>query len=410
MTQWIITSPDGTKYRVTAPEGASQADVIARVQREHSKQPAKPAEPTKPAEPSTIGTGLAGLTQGGVLDPIEGIGQLVEHLTGRRLGPQFIRDKLRSFRDYGRSTATGRVAELGGEIGSMFIPLGGLARAAGLAGRVSRAAEAGRAGLQGVRSATQAGPIGFAAVRRALESPGEIGRRAVKEATTGPGAGKAPWTHPRDYFPGPGRGPVRSSQARPAFETPNPPSPAIGPPTAAQRARLAVSDATATAGRVTGAAGKRVGAAAGRHPVIAGAARGAAGAAAQPVEGAQSDADYWSQKEAQAIGGAAAGSLAASPTARRAATMLVTHGAIHGGGALVAPHAWGLHWPLHYLARSAGHMGGSAAARGGVASPAVQRAAGAGAGAMLKGEPQPRLYVSPNRENTNGESASDSNR
>jgi hypothetical protein len=399
MTEWIISAPDGTRYKVTAPEGMSKADVIARVQRQHSRArpsaaaaaPAK-APPAK-AENSALGTGAAGGAYGVVGDPLEGMGQFAEFLlhkiTGRRMrvAPQFLRDAMKEWRNYGRSTTTGRVAELGGEIGSMFIPLGGLARAAGFAGQASRAAEAGRAGLQGVRSAVEAGPWGYAAVRRAVETPADIGRRAVKEGTTGPGAAKELWTHPRDYFPGPERGPVRPSKARPAFETPNPPSPPIGPPTAAKRARLAASDAAS-------ATGKRVGAAAARFPATArlagGATRGAVAAGLQPVEGTTSDADYWSAKEAQMAAGAAAGAFAASPVARRAAAALGTHAAVHGAGFAVAPHAYWAHWPLHHLARRAGYATGSMAAR--PIGAAGQRAAGATTGALLKGEP----YRGPN--------------
>jgi len=56
MPQYEITSPDGTKYRVTAPEGASQQDVMAYVQSQHAG-PHKPKnfdatpEGLKPSSP-----------------------------------------------------------------------------------------------------------------------------------------------------------------------------------------------------------------------------------------------------------------------------------------------------------------------------------------------------------------------
>lgn len=385
---YTVTSPDGHEYDIDAPDEASQSDVLQHAQQQHTQG----AAPADPSDNSMIGTGIAGLAQGAIVDPIEGIGQLAEHIPyvgaiPRAIGRSAVGTYADRLRDYARSTTTGQIGELGGEIGSMFIPLGGLARAAGFAGDIGRAAEAGEAGLQGVRSATQAGPWGYAAVRRALENPGDIGKRAVQQATSGPEAGKAPWTAVQDYFPGPARGPVRPSTARPAFETPN--APTVGPPTLGERARLAATDAATRAG-------KRMKIVAHRHPVLAGAARGAAGAAAQPVEGARSNADYWDMKRQQMAGGAVAGSLAASPLARRIAAHLATHGTVHGLGMAAAPHAYWLHWPLHHLARRAGYVAGHAAGSRKIGQ-AGQRAAGAAAGWALKGQPD-RLYVSPNRE------------
>lgn len=45
MSTYVITGPDGKKYRVTAPEGATQEEVLARV-----RAAATPAEPQQPAD------------------------------------------------------------------------------------------------------------------------------------------------------------------------------------------------------------------------------------------------------------------------------------------------------------------------------------------------------------------------
>lgn len=65
MPTFEVVSPDGTKYRVNAPEGASQDDAIAYVQRNFSAQKA-PADPfaETAAKQSTIENALAGIGGG----------------------------------------------------------------------------------------------------------------------------------------------------------------------------------------------------------------------------------------------------------------------------------------------------------------------------------------------------------
>lgn len=362
--KYTVTSPDGHTYSVEAPDDASQDDVMRHVQQQHS-QPT----PQDDDAPSTPGTFAAGLAQGAVMDPIEGIGQLVERVPYLGAIPRFIGNSALGsladrFRNYAQSTTAGQVGELGGAVGSMFIPLGGLARLAGFAGKASRAGEAAEAGLQGVRSAMKAGPYGYAGVREALDV-GKAGKAAVgKElGIKVPGS-----TDPRTlgkYLPGEAKElPLAPSKARPAFETPNPPT--VGAPTLGQRARLAASDAAA-------ATGKRIKILSRKHPVITGAVRGAIGAGVQPVVGG---ADYWSEKEQQLAGGALMGAGAASPLIRKIARTAATHGAIHGLGAATLPgHGGWLHIPLHHLARRAAPLHGPATGRR--FGPEAQRAAGA---------------------------------
>lgn len=45
MPDFVITGPDGAQYRVTAPEGATEQDVMARVQAEIGKPKAEPVDP-----------------------------------------------------------------------------------------------------------------------------------------------------------------------------------------------------------------------------------------------------------------------------------------------------------------------------------------------------------------------------
>lgn len=43
MAQYVVTSPDGQKYRITAPDNAAQADVMAYAQKQFSQSQSTPA-------------------------------------------------------------------------------------------------------------------------------------------------------------------------------------------------------------------------------------------------------------------------------------------------------------------------------------------------------------------------------
>jgi hypothetical protein len=81
MPKYRITSPDGKTYDVTAPEGASQADVMAYVQRQHAAAPA--AKPLAYQLAEKVGMqnvlgALDGLQHHG-LNAVHGLAQLGEH-------------------------------------------------------------------------------------------------------------------------------------------------------------------------------------------------------------------------------------------------------------------------------------------------------------------------------------------
>lgn len=50
MPQYIVTSPDGKKFRITAPDGASQEDVLAYAQQQFSAQPKPSLAQSNPGE------------------------------------------------------------------------------------------------------------------------------------------------------------------------------------------------------------------------------------------------------------------------------------------------------------------------------------------------------------------------
>lgn len=51
MPQFLVTSPDGQKYNVTAPEGATMQDALERVKQQHTAAPSQPAKPVEPQGP-----------------------------------------------------------------------------------------------------------------------------------------------------------------------------------------------------------------------------------------------------------------------------------------------------------------------------------------------------------------------
>jgi hypothetical protein len=103
-------------------------------------------------ETGTFLSRSAGLAQGAILDPIEEVGRFIEHMTGTPIAKDVIRDKLKSFRSYARSSRAGQIAEVAGEVGGSAIPfVGAASKAARLPGLVSGAIRGGlSAGLQPV--------------------------------------------------------------------------------------------------------------------------------------------------------------------------------------------------------------------------------------------------------------------
>ncbi|HEX3523221.1 MAG TPA: hypothetical protein VHT52_14170 [Stellaceae bacterium] len=357
MSKYRVTGPDGTQYDVQAPDDASEDDVIGHVQQQHGKPgwASRIASGVAGAIPGFgLGAGLltgtetgrnvlSGGLQGAVLDPLEGVGQLVEHLTGAKLAPDFIRDKLKSFRSGVESTTAGEVGRIGGAVGSMFIPGGG---EAALAARAASEARAGGAGLMAVRSALgpdRAGPAGYAAVRRALETPGEIGTKAVAREMRRPEnvAGKPLYTTVEDYFPKQGTASRASEAAAARRQTVPPPLP-VGAPTAAERARLFMHDIPANAASF-----------AQRWPGTTSTLAGAGRAAAQPVEGGD---NYAGQKAAQMFAGGLAPAIVGTPWGRQTLSHLASHGAVvvPAGVAATAAHAMGIPHEALYAVGAAG--------------------------------------------------------
>lgn len=65
MPRFEITGPDGHRYEVTAPEGATEAEVLERVKAEASTGPATPATPKiTPADRAAYTEALPGTPEG----------------------------------------------------------------------------------------------------------------------------------------------------------------------------------------------------------------------------------------------------------------------------------------------------------------------------------------------------------
>jgi hypothetical protein len=128
MPVYEVQSPDGRTFEVTAPDGATQAEILAYAQKNYSQQP-KGIEPTAPTKPKTLMGSAGDLLAGGVRgagsigatilapfdmakDAIAGKGLSLESNRQRRVGMDG------GLRELGADTESGAysVGKLGGEI------------------------------------------------------------------------------------------------------------------------------------------------------------------------------------------------------------------------------------------------------------------------------------------------------
>ncbi len=133
MATFEITSPDGKKYRITAPEGASEQDAIKHLQSQLGQASVTKSDPYKETaqKQSTVENLLAG-AGGGMYGMYLGAKQLLGKTT-----PEEITQHKQAMEGL-RSTTAGTVGDIGGQIlatiPAMFIPGVNTAVGAGLTG------------------------------------------------------------------------------------------------------------------------------------------------------------------------------------------------------------------------------------------------------------------------------------
>lgn len=147
MTTFTFNGPNGQQVTIDAP---TRDDALRELNSRVQTPPRAVGSPghastyNKPAPEDFGSTGAnfaAGFGQG-LLNPIEGAGEMIEHIPyiGPALGsvvPQGVRDAANRFRERAESTTAGNVGEFAGNVlPFLFQPELGLARAAGTIGRV----------------------------------------------------------------------------------------------------------------------------------------------------------------------------------------------------------------------------------------------------------------------------------
>jgi hypothetical protein len=129
MPRYEITGPDGKRYEFTAPEGASEAQIMEHVQSQFGAQAkAPPAD-----EPSTLAAGLEGAAQGltfGFSDEIEAAGRAAYgSATGGKSFGEGYDEAVGKVRERQNAASEAHpIAYYGGEIGSSVLVPGGLAK------------------------------------------------------------------------------------------------------------------------------------------------------------------------------------------------------------------------------------------------------------------------------------------
>jgi len=138
VAKFRITGPDGATYDVTAPEGASEADIMGYVQSQTSTPQNNIQQVTLPQERNPIGTGegvaraaLQGVTFGGGDELAAGLKAAVNPSNFNEVYDQTLnraRTRADQFRE--ESPVTSTVAEIGGALPTALLPMGALGRAA----------------------------------------------------------------------------------------------------------------------------------------------------------------------------------------------------------------------------------------------------------------------------------------
>lgn len=138
------------------------------------------AAPAESDEPGTLRSFAGGAVQGALFDPVEGIGQLIEHATGHDIPiPQAVRDWFDSYKEKYTSGEASQYGRVAGTVGSLLIPAAGAARAAGWLGRTTAA----QAGTKAVQAALAAPRTPGVISRFAKALPTEVRGTAIGAAS-----------------------------------------------------------------------------------------------------------------------------------------------------------------------------------------------------------------------------------
>jgi hypothetical protein len=212
MAKYRITGPDGGTYEVTAPDGASEAEVLAYVQKNAGASPAPAASKPEPSVLDSVKQGLGNLTAGAVRGA-GSIGATLVDLARSRLGdptsqsiPANLRPQvthglaaaprgaeLRSAMDAGLTSAGADPTSLAYQGGKLGAEIAGTAGVGGMLGKGVQGMAQTRAmsGLEpiveGVAKGLQTG--GFRVGPLAGTGMGTAARVATGAATGGAAAG-----------------------------------------------------------------------------------------------------------------------------------------------------------------------------------------------------------------------------
>lgn len=117
MATFEITSPDGTKYRVRAPEGATEQDAIKHLQSQLGQQPVTQSDPyTETAQKQSVGENLLAGAGGGLYGMYLGAKQLLGKAT-----PEELEDHKKAMAGL-RSTTAGTIGDIGGQVVAGALP------------------------------------------------------------------------------------------------------------------------------------------------------------------------------------------------------------------------------------------------------------------------------------------------